>query len=41
MFKAFVALVFALVASAVFAVGPEVARLQQDWAEIKYKQPKN
>jgi tetratricopeptide (TPR) repeat protein len=41
MFKAFVALVFALVSSATFAVGPEVVRLQQDWAEIKYKQPKN
>ncbi len=41
MFKAFVALVFALVASTAFAVGPEVVRLQQDWAEIKYKQPKN
>ncbi len=40
MFKAFVALVFALVSSATFAVGPEVVRLQQDWAEIKYKQPK-
>ncbi len=41
MFKAFVALVFALVSSATFAVGPEVVRVQQDWAEIKYKQPKN
>ncbi len=41
MFKAFVALVFALVSSATFAVGPEVVRLQQDWAVIKYKQPKN
>jgi len=41
MFKVFVALVFALVSSATFAVGPEVVRLQQDWAEIKYKQPKN
>lgn len=41
MFKAFVALVFALVSSATFAFGPEVVRLQQDWAEIKYKQPKN
>lgn len=41
MFKAFVALVLVLLSSVTFAVGPEVARLQQDWAEIKYKQPKN
>jgi len=41
MFKVCVALVFALLSSATFAAGPEVVRLQQDWAEIKYKQPKN
>ena len=41
MLKALLTLVFALVASTAFAVGPEVVRLQQDWAEIKYKQPKN
>lgn len=41
MFKAIIALVFSLTVSAVFAVSPEVSRMQQDWAEIKYKQPKN
>lgn len=41
MFKAIIALVLSLTVSAVFAVSPEVSRMQQDWAEIKYKQPKN
>ncbi len=41
MFKAIIALVLSLTFSAVFAVSPEVSRMQQDWAEIKYKQPKN
>ncbi len=41
MFKAIIALVLSLTVSAVFAASPEVSRMQQDWAEIKYKQPKN
>jgi tetratricopeptide (TPR) repeat protein len=41
MFKLLVALVAALLVSTAFAVSPEVARMQQDWAEIKYKTPKN
>ncbi len=37
----FVTVVFAaLCSSAAFAIDPEVVRLQQEWAEIKYKQPK-
>lgn len=41
MFKLLVTLVAALLVSTAFAVSPEVARMQQEWAEIKYKTPKN
>jgi tetratricopeptide (TPR) repeat protein len=41
MLKAFVSILFAVLTTSAFAVSPEVSRLQQDWAEIKYKQPKN
>lgn len=41
MFKSLLAFLLAVAMSAALAVNPEVARLQQDWAEIKYKQPKN
>jgi len=41
MMKQLLAVVFFCISSSVFAVSPEVTRLQQEWAEIKYKAPKN
>ena len=41
MFKSLLGLFLTVVTYTALAANPEVVRLQQDWAEIKYKQPKN